>query len=169
MSGITDYSNRGNSSRLLVQVGAILICSVLTVIVVLKGETGSYFAMRATVEFNLESEQGLSLHSGSGLSVVELYGDVYPLSTSTPQIFQNGTSGDHGYSIRVQFPMEAVGKSLNYRIVLRSDTGNGSVFTGISGTVNLAGGKTIVAINEADFKTDSKGKNHQPGQFVDLR
>ena len=169
MSGSTDYSNRGNSSRLLVQVGAILICCILTVIVVLKGETGSYFAMRATVEFNLEFEQGLSRHSGSHLSVVELYGDVYPLSTSTPQILQSGAPGDHGYSIRVQFPMEAVGKSLNYRIVLRSDTGDASVFAGISGTVNLTGGKTIVVINEADFKTGEKGMKNQPGQIVGLR
>jgi hypothetical protein len=169
MSGITDYSNRGNSSRLLLQVGAILICCILTVIVILKGETGSYFAMRATVEFSLESEQGLFRQSGADITIIELYGDVHPLSKSTPLIVQNGAKGDHGYSIRVQFPMEAVGKSLNYRIVLRSETGNGRAIAGISGTVSLAGGNTIVLIHEADLKAGGKNMNHSPGQVVDLR
>jgi hypothetical protein len=169
MSGITDYSNRGNSSRLLLQVGAILICCILTVFVILKGESGSYFAMRATVQFSLESEPGLFRQSGSELTVVELYGDVHPLNKITPLIFQNGLTGDHGYLIRVQFPMEAVGKSLNYRIVVRSDTGNGRGEAGISGTVSLAGGNTIVVINEADLKAGDKGMNQKPGQVVDLR
>ncbi|MCA1801028.1 MAG: hypothetical protein LC662_01045 [Rhodothermaceae bacterium] len=169
MSGITDYSNRGNSSRLLLQVGAILVCCILTVFVILKGESGSYFTMRATVQFSLESEQKLFLQSKSELMVVELYGDVHPLSKSTPLIFQSGLTADHGYSIRVQFPMEAVGKSLNYRIVLRSDTGNDRGGAEISGTVSLAGGNTIVVINEADLKAGDKGMNNKPGQIVDLR
>lgn len=169
MSGITDYSNRGNSSRLLLQVGAILICCILTVIVILKGEAGSYFAMRATVEFSLESEQGLFRQSGSDITIIELYGDVHPLSKSTPLIIPNGATGDHGYSIRVQFPMEAVGKSLNYRIVLRSETGNGRAIAGISGTVNLASSYTIVLIQETDLKAGGEGMNHRPGQVVDLR
>jgi hypothetical protein len=169
MSGITDYSNRGNSSRLLLQVGAILICCILTVIVILKGESGSYFAMRAAVQFSLESEQGLFQQSGSDSTIIELYGDVYPLSKSTPLIFQNGATAENGYSLRVQFPMEAVGKSLNYRIVLRSETGNGREIARISGTVSLAGGITIVVINETDLKAGSKGINHESVQFVDLR
>ena len=172
MSGITDYSNKGNSSRLLLYAGAMLICCVLTVNVVMKGESGSYFALKASVAFSLESDAmhpGLEGSSTPDFTVVELYGDVPPLSKSTPMIFQTGEKDGDGYSFTVRFPMEAVGKSLNYRIVLRSDTGYDVEVNRITGTVTLAGGNTIVVIDEMTMKSGNSAVRHQPGQFVDHR
>lgn len=172
MSGISDYSNRGNSSRLMLYAGAMLVCCVLTVIVIMKGESGSFFTMKASVQFSLETEPGYQGQHGSSapdFSVVELYGDVPPLSKSTPMIFESGDKAGHGYSFTVRFPMEAVGKSLNYRIVLRSDAGYGTEVARISGTVSLAGGNTIVVIDETTMKSGNSAIRHHPGQIVDLR
>jgi hypothetical protein len=166
---MTDYSNKGNSSRLMLHVGAMLICCILIIVVILKGETGSYFAMSATVLFNIETDQGLYGYSGPVYSVVEMYGDVPPLSNASPLIFQTGASGDHGYSLTVQFPMEAVGKSLNYRIVLRSDNDYGGQADRISGTINLPGGRSTVILNQATIMSGKKEISHQHGQIVDLR
>jgi len=169
MSGITDYSNKGNSSRLALHVGAMLICCVLIIVVILRGDSGSYFAMSATVMFNIESNQGLHGYSGPEYSVVEMYGDVPPLSNASPLIFKAGAPGAHGYSLTVQFPMEAVGKSLNYRIVMRSDNEYGRPAGRISGTINLTGGKSTVVINQATMMSGNKEINHQPGPVANLR
>jgi hypothetical protein len=138
----------------------------------MNGETGSYFSLRASVQFTLDLDKTAHDNRAEQKAyIVELFGDVYPLSQTEPVVLGAVEPGAHRYRYKttVNFPLEAVGTSLNYRVRVRSVSGNSTEYMRIPGTISLSAGRSLVALDAGRQEAGRTGNTEQAnGQYINL-